>query len=284
MTFAAAVLPQRRSPPRTVLIGAGIVLAIAVLAVLGNAIAPYDPTAFAVRERFSSPSVAHWFGTDEFGRDVFSRVLTGARYSLGIGFGATLISLMLGVPLGLLAAFYRGRVEAAIMRSMDLLIALPPILFGLLVLAVTPPALWKTVCAVGLVYVPILTRLTRSVALGLLQENFVLAARARGEGAVSILAREILPNAWPPIIVESGLRVTFAVLLGSSLSFLGLGAQPPSSEWGLMIAESRQFIDQAPWIGLAPGLCLCVLLVAVNVFGEGLREWLDPRLIGRVRD
>ena len=114
-----------------------------------------------------------------------------------------------------------------------------------------------------------MTRLTRSVALGLLQEDFVQAAHARGEGATSILLREILPNAWPPIIVECGLRMTFAILLGSSLSFLGLGPQPPTSEWGLMIAESRQFIDQAPWMGLAPGLCLCVLLISVNLFGEG---------------
>ncbi len=279
----ALAQPRLLSAPRGLLIGAGIVLTIALLAALGNAIAPYDPTAFAVRERFSPPSGTHWFGTDEFGRDVLSRVVSGAHYSLAIGFGATAISLTLGVPLGLLAAFHRGAFDGIIMRAMDLLIALPPILFGLLVLAVTPPALWKTIAAVGLVYVPILTRLTRSVALGLLQENFVQAARARGEGAVSILVREILPNAWPPIIVESGLRITFAVLLGSSLSFLGLGAQPPSSEWGLMISESRQFIDQAPWIGLAPGLCLCVLLVSVNIFGEGLRAWLDPRLIGRNR-
>jgi peptide/nickel transport system permease protein len=277
-------LERRQAPPRAVLIGAGIVLTIGVLAALGSWIAPYDPTAFAVRERFAPPSVSHWFGTDEFGRDVLSRVLSGAHYSLAMGFGATAISLALGVPLGLLAAFHRRLLEEIIMRAVDLLIALPPILFGLLILAVTPPALWKTIVTVGIVYVPILTRLTRSVALGVLQENFVQAARARAEGAVSILAREVLPNAWPPIIVESGLRVTFAVLLGSSLSFLGLGAQPPSSEWGLMIAESRQFIDQAPWIGLAPGLCLCVLLVAVNVFGEGLREWLDPRLTGRLRD
>jgi peptide/nickel transport system permease protein len=284
MSVVADAIPRRQLPPRAVLIGGSILLAIALLAVFANVLAPYDPTAFAVRERFSPPSATHWFGTDEFGRDVFSRVLTGARYSLAIGFGATAISLVIGVPLGLLAAFYRGRLEALIMRLMDLLIALPPILFGLLVLAVTPPALWKTIAAVGIVYVPILTRLTRSVALGLLQENFVQAARARAESAVSILSREILPNAWPPIIVESGLRVTFAVLLGSSLSFLGLGAQPPSSEWGLMISESRQFIDQAPWIGLAPGLCLCVLLVTVNVFGEGMREWLDPRLIGRIRE
>ena len=254
---------------------------VILLAVIGPWITPYNPFAFAVQLRFSPPSAGHPFGTDEFGRDVFSRVLSGARYSLAIGFGAMAISVAVGVPLGLLAAFHRGFVEAAIMRAVDLLISLPPILLGLLILAVTPPSLWKTIVAVGIVYIPILTRLTRAVALGLLEEDFVQAARARGEGAISILAREILPNAWPPIIVESGLRVTFAILLGSSLSFLGLGPQPPSSEWGLMIAESRQFIDRAPWIGLAPGLCLCALLVAINLFGEGLREQLDPRLRGR---
>lgn len=273
-------LPRVRRPP-ALLLGGAVVAVIVVLAILGPSIAPYNPTAFAVRARFAPPSPAHWFGTDEFGRDVFSRVLAGARYSLIMGFGATAISLVLGVPLGLLAAFHRGLVEEVIMRGVDLLISIPPVLLGLLILAVTPPTLWKTVAAVGLVYIPIMTRLTRSVALGLLEEDFVQAARARGEGVASILAREVLPNAWPPIIVESGLRVTFAILLGSSLSFLGLGPQPPSSEWGLMIAESRQFIDQAPWIGLGPGLSLCVLLIAVNLFGEGLREALDPRLHAR---
>lgn len=266
----------------TLLFGGGTLGAAAILAALGPFIPPYSPTAFAVRLRFSPPSLLHWFGTDEFGRDVFSRVLVGAHFSFAMGFGAMLISLIIGVPLGLLAAFHRGLVEEAVMRTVDLLISLPPILLGLLILAVTPPNLWKTILAVGLVYIPIMTRLTRSVALGLLEEDFVQAAHARGEGAISILLREILPNTWPPIIVECGLRVTFAILLGSSLSFLGLGPQPPSSEWGLMIAESRQFIDQAPWIGLAPGLCLCALLICVNLFGEGLREALDPRLTGHV--
>ena len=275
MTFLAGT-----NRPRTLVLGGGITVAIAALAILGPALTPYNPTAFAVRLRLSPPSLVHWFGTDEFGRDVLSRVIAGAHYSLAMGLGAMLISLLLGVPLGLVAAFHRGVVEEAIMRSVDLLISIPPILLGLLILAVTPPTLWKTIVAVGLVYIPIMTRLTRSVALSLLQEDFVQAAHARGEGAISILAREILPNAWPPIIVECGLRVTFAILLGSSLSFLGLGPQPPSSEWGLMIAESRQFIDQAPWIGLAPGLCLCALLISVNLFGEGLREALDPRLSG----
>jgi peptide/nickel transport system permease protein len=279
---SATTAAQRPRLPPTLVVGGVIVGAIALLAVLGPWIAPFDPQGFSVRERLLPPSSEHWFGTDEFGRDVFSRVLAGAHHSLAMGFGATAISLVLGVPLGLLAALHRGGwVEEAIMRGVDVMISVPPILLGLLILAVTEPSLLKTILAVGVVYVPIMTRVARSVALGLLAEEFVEAARARGEGAFHILAREILPNAWPPIIVETSLRITFAILLGSALSFLGLGPQPPASEWGLMIAESRPFIEQAPWIGLAPGLCLCALLVAVNVVGEGLRDLLDPRLRGR---
>lgn len=256
--------------------GVAALLLIALAAVVCAFVTPYDPTAFAVRLRLAPPSLVHPFGTDEFGRDVLSRVLAGAHLSLAIGFGAMLVSLVVGVPLGLFTAFSRGLMATALLRVADLLISLPPVLLGLLILAVTPPSLWKTIVAVGLVYIPIMLRLVRSVALGLLQEDYVQAARARGESAASILLREVLPNAWPAIIVESGLRVTFAILLGSALSFLGLGPQPPASEWGLMISESRQFLDQAPWIGLAPGLCLCVLLVTVNLVGEGLRVRLDP--------
>ncbi len=273
-------VPRLRTPSALVL-GGALLLLIGLAAIVGIWLTPYDPTAFAVRDRLQPPSALHPFGTDEFGRDVLSRVLAGAHLSLATGFGAMAISLLVGVPLGLIAAFHRGVTEEVIMRSVDLLIALPPVLLGLLVLAVTPPSLWKTIAAVGLVYVPIMVRLTRAVALGLLEEDFVQAARARGEGAPTILWHEILPNAWPPIIVECGLRVTFAILLGSALSFLGLGPQPPASEWGLMIAEGRDFLRQAPWVCLAPGLSLCVLLVSVNLVGEGLRERLDPQLRGR---
>jgi peptide/nickel transport system permease protein len=267
--------------PSILMLGSSLLALIAVAAIVGIWLTPYDPTAFAPRDRLQPPSTLHPFGTDEFGRDVLSRVLAGAHLSLATGFGAMVISLVVGVPLGLFAAFHRGVSEELIMRGVDILISLPPVLLGLLVLAVTPPSLGKTIAAVGLVYVPILVRLTRAVALGLLEEDFVQAARARGEGAVSILWFEILPNAWPPIIVECGLRVTFAILLGSALSFLGLGPQPPASEWGLMIAEGRDFLRQAPWVCLAPGLSLCVLLVTVNLVGEGLREQLDPQLRGR---
>jgi len=273
-------LPRFRLPS-TLLLGGTLLAFIVIAAIVGIWVTPYDPTVFAVRIRLQPPSLLHPFGTDEFGRDVLSRVLAGAHLSLATGFGAMAISLAVGVPLGLIAAFHKGAVQEVIMRSVDLLIALPPVLLGLLVLAVTPPGLFKTIAAVGLVYVPILVRLTRAVALGLLEEDFVQAARARGEGALPILWHEILPNTWPPIIVECGLRVTFAILLGSALSFLGLGPQPPASEWGLMIAEGRDFLTQAPWVCLAPGLCLCVLLVSVNLVGEGLRERLDPHLSGR---
>lgn len=281
MTALAIAAAPRRRLPGILVIGLTVLAIIVLLALIGMWYTPYDPTAFAVRFRLAAPSLPHPFGTDEFGRDVASRVLAGAHLSLAIGFGAMLISLVFGVPLGLLAAFHRGAVEEVIMRAVDLLISLPPILLGLLILAVTPPSTAKTILAVGLVYIPILVRLSRAVALGLLEEDFVQAAFARGEGAIAILWHKILPNAWPPIIVECGLRVTFAILLGSALSFLGLGPQPPSSEWGLMIAESRIFLTQAPWVGLAPGLCLCVLLVSVNLVGEGLREVLDPHLSGR---
>jgi peptide/nickel transport system permease protein len=278
---ATLAMPRRRRLPLTLSFGLVVLGLIVVLGIVGIWYTPFDPTKFAVRFRLSPPSGLHPFGTDEYGRDVLSRVLAGAHLSLAIGFGAMLISLVFGVPLGLLAAFYRGLTEAVIMRAVDLLISLPPILLGLLILAVTPPTVWKTILAVGLVYIPILARLSRAIGLGLLEEDFVQAAFARGEGALPILWHEILPNAWPPIIVECGLRVTFAILLGSALSFLGLGPQPPSSEWGLMIAQSREFLTDAPWIGLAPGFCLCVLLVSVNLVGDGLREVLDPHLSGR---
>lgn len=273
-------LPRSRLPG-SLIVGGAVVVAFIAVALLGPSIAPFPYDQFDVRARFDPPGAAHWLGTDEFGRDVLSRILAGAPYSLMIGFGATALSLAIGMPLGLAAAYYRGFAGELIMRGVDVMISVPPILLGLLILAVTEPSLWKTIVAVGIVYIPIMTRVTRSVGLGLLAEDFVQAARARGERAAYILFSEVLPNAWPPIIVETSLRITFAILLGSALSFLGLGAQPPMSEWGLMIAGSRPFIEQAPWIGLAPGVTLCILLVAINLLGEGLREFLDPRLVDR---
>ena len=257
--------------------GGGIVFLIVVAAILAPLIAPHSPTQMNIIHRLNPPSTTFLFGTDEYGRDVLSRTLYGARLSLAMGFGATLITFLIGVPLGLLAGYVGGKIDGLLLRAMDVLMSFPPIMLGLLILAVTEPALWKTMVAVGVVYVPVVVRLTRSVTIEIAQEEFIQAARARGEGLGYILSREILPNAWPLIIVEASLRVTFAILLAAALSFLGMGAQPPSSDWGLMIAEARPFINQAPWIALAPGIAMCLTVVGVNVMGDGLREILDPR-------
>ena len=264
--------------PRTLVWGAVIVLAIIAIAAAGPYLAPYPYDEMAIMTRLKPPSLAHWFGTDDFGRDVLSRALIGARPTLYMGFGATAFSLLIGVPLGLLAGYRRGRIDEIVMRLSDVLMSFPPILLGLLVLAVTTPALWKAILAVGIVYIPPIVRVTRSVTLELAQEEFILAAQARGDGGWYILFSEILPNAWPPIAVEGSLRVTFAILLGAALSFLGMGAQPPTADWGLMISEARSFVERAPWITLAPGLAMCITVIGINLLGDGLREVLDPRM------
>jgi peptide/nickel transport system permease protein len=256
---------------------ATIVVLLIGVALLAPLIAPYPFDGMSILNRLKPPSAQHWFGTDEYGRDVLSRALYGARLSLIIGFGATLISLLIGVPLGLIAGYKRGRIDEWLMRGADVLMSFPPIMLGLLVLAATTPSLWKATIAVGIVYVPVLVRITRSVTLDLVNEEFIQAAHARGEDMFYILMSEILPNAWPPIIVEASLRITFAILLGAALSFVGMGAQPPSSDWGLMIAEARPFIDRAPWIALAPGVAMCITVIGINLLGDGLREALDPR-------
>ena len=264
--------------PDQLIWGTGIVVLAFLIAIIGPYVAPYPYDQMDITSRMAPPGKFHWMGTDEYGRDVMSRMLTGGRLSLFMGIGATFLSVLIGVPLGLAAGYYRGHLEEVIMRSVDIFMSIPPILLALLILAVTPPTVWKTTVTVGVVYVPVMVRLTRSVALDLVGEEFVLAARARGERPYFIMAFEILPNAWPPIIVEAALRVTFAIMIGAALSFLGLGVQPPSSDWGLMIAEARPFIHSAPWIVLAPGIALSITIIGVNLLGDGLRHMLDPRM------
>jgi len=274
--------PPRRPMSLQLKMGLIITGSIVLLGLLAPWISPHPWDTISMRTRFVPPNATYWFGTDEYGRDVLSRLLMGTRLSLTMGVSATLVSLAVGVPMGLAAGYFRGWIDEALMRLADVLMAVPPIMLGLLVLAVTPPALWKTALAVGFVYIPPIARLARSVTLTLANEEFIQAAKARAESNSYILFREILPNAWPPLIVEASLRVTYAILLGSALSFLGLGAQPPSSDWGLMISEARSFIDRAPWIALAPGFAMCLLVIGINLLGDGARERLDPRLKSRM--
>jgi len=268
----------RRPVPLQLKAGLVIVVTIVLLGLLAPWIAPHPWDTISMRTRFLPPSATYWLGTDEYGRDVLSRLLMGTRLSLAMGVSATFVSLAFGVPIGLAAGYFRGRIDEVLMRSADVLMAIPPIMLGLLVLAVTPPSLWKTAVAVGFVYIPPIARVTRSVTLALANEDFIQAARARAESASYILFREILPNAWPPLIVEASLRVTYAILLGSALSFLGLGAQPPTATWGSMVQVGFQYLELAPWFALAPAAAIFVAVLGFNMLGEGLPsrlDWLD---------
>lgn len=280
VVLAEAARRRRRLPP-ALLIGAAIVLVLLVTAALAQVLAPYPFDQMHIRDRFSPPSLRYFAGTDEYGRDVFSRVLLGSQLSLLLGVTATLISMALGVSLGLLAGYRRGLLDEVIMRIFDLMLAFPPILLVLLVLAITPPSLMKTAVAIGVLSAPPIGRVTRSVTLNLMSGEFMEAARARGERSWYMLWRELLPNVWPVLMVEASLRVVFAVLLGAVLSFLGFGVQPPAADWGLMISEGRAFVEMAPWISLAPGIAMGITVIGISLLGDGLREVLDPRLGGR---
>lgn len=276
----AELAPRRRRLPPALVIGGAIVLVLLLTAAFAQVVAPYPYDEMHIRDRFSPPSLHYLAGTDEYGRDVFSRVLIGSLLSLLLGVTATLISMALGVSLGLLAGFRRGLLDEAIMRTFDLMLAFPPILLVLLVLAITPPSLMKTAIAIGVLSAPPIGRVTRSVTLNLMSGEFMEAARARGERLSYMLWRELLPNVWPVLMVEASLRVVFAVLLGAVLSFLGFGVQPPSADWGLMISEGRAFFELAPWISLAPGIAMGITVIGISLLGDGLREVLDPRLGG----
>ena len=275
----AVALPRRRAPlPRALIVGAVIVIVLLTVATLAQVIAPYPFDQMHVRDRFSPPNLHYLAGTDEYGRDVFSRLLIGSQLSLLLGVIATLISMGIGVPLGMLAGYRRGLVDEVIMRVLDIMMAFPPIMLVLLILAVTPPSLMKTALAIGILSAPPIGRVTRSVTLNLMSGEFMEAAHARGERLHYVLSRELLPNVWPVLMVEASLRVVFAVLLGAVLSFLGFGVQPPAADWGLMISNGRAFVDKAPWISLAPGIAMSITVIGISLLGDGLREVVDPRL------
>jgi len=281
LTEIAAVPPairRFRRVPAALVIGGALVIILVAVAILAQWIAPYPYDQMHIRDRFQPPNLHYLAGTDEYGRDVFSRLLYGSQLSLALGGTATLIAMGIGVPLGLIAGYRRGATDEIIMRTLDVMMAFPPIMLVLLILAVTPPSLVKTAIAIGVLAVAPIARVTRSVTLDLMSGEFIEAARARGERLLYMLSRELLPNVWPILMVEASLRVVFAVLLGAVLSFLGFGVQPPAADWGLMISNGRAFVDTAPWISLAPGIAMSVTVIAISLVGDGLREVLDPKL------
>lgn len=255
-----------------------VVLAILVLtAVFNEALAPYGFNEVDVQARLEPPSPTHPFGTDNLGRDVFSRVILGARVSLLVGIVAVGISLTAGTLFGLVAGFYGGKVDDFVMRGMDVLFAFPAMLMALAVLAILGPGTTNAMIAIGIVYTPIFARITRGSVLSVREDVYVRAARSLGAGDVRLIGLHVLPNVLPPIIVQTTVSLAFAILSEAALAFLGLGTQPPDPSWGRMLSEGRGFIQQAWWIAVFPGLAIFFTVLSFNLLGDALRDALDPR-------
>ncbi|WP_278101382.1 ABC transporter permease [Microbacterium proteolyticum] len=264
------------SNPLTV--AAAVVLAIIVLAaVLAPWIAPYGVNQIDVANALTPPSPAHWFGTDELGRDVFSRVLLAGSTSLTIAVSAVTIALVLGLVLGVVAGYAGGWADAVLMRVVDVMFAFPVLLLALAIIAIFEPGALTTTIAIGVVYTPIFARVARASTLALRSSPFVQVSRTMGTPPASILLRHVLPNIGGPIVVQTSLSLAFAILSEAALSFLGLGIQPPSPSWGGMLFTAQGFLAQAWWMSVFPGAAIFVTALAFNLLGDGLRDGLDPR-------
>lgn len=259
-------------------IGSVIVFLFLILAIFAPLIAPYGINEQSLGERFSAPSAAHWFGTDDFGRDIFSRVVHGARISLWVGFFSVLGSVILGTLLGLIAG-YGGRVlDAVISRLFDILLAFPSILLAIAIVSILGPSLQNALIAIAIINIPTFGRLVRSKVLSIKQEEYVLAAKAVGMSHRRIVLRHILPNSMVPVIVQATLAIGTAIIEAAALGFLGLGAQAPSPEWGKMLADARPYLVQAPWTLFFPGIAIMLTVLGFNLMGDGLRDTLDPKM------
>jgi len=262
---------------RNTAIGSAILIPILFATTVGPLLVPFDPNNLNPALRLAPPSAEHWFGTDAYGRDLFVRTLLGGRISIAMGVFSSGLALLLGVPLGLIAGYFGGKTDELLMRLMDVLMSFPTLLLALLVLISVSQSLWGAVIAVGLVYAPRLARVVRGNALSIKNEEFVKAAKARGESHTYIMFKEIFPNITGPIVVEGSIRAGYGILIATSLSFLGLGAQPPTPDWGFMIAEARNHLHRSPYFLLFPSLFLGLTIIGFNVLGDGLRDVLDVK-------
>ena len=268
---------RRFARRRAALLGVAIVLGFIVLALGAPWIAPLDPIATSWGAIRKAPSAAHWFGTDEIGRDVLSRVIWGTRASLLAGVVSVSISLMLGVPIGLAAGFMGGAVDTVISRITDAFLACPFLILAIALAAFLGPSLSNAMIAIGVSATPIFVRLTRAQVINVKVEDYIEAVRAVGNPPWRIALRHVLPNITAPLIVQATLAIAAAVIAEASLSFLGLGQQPPAPSWGSMLNTAKNYVDNAPWIAIWPGLSIFLLVLAFNLVGDGLRDALDPR-------
>jgi peptide/nickel transport system permease protein len=264
-------------------LGVGLVLLVLLVAVFGSGVAPHSPSRVVLLDRLKPPSASHPFGTDDLGRDLFSRVLAGARISLEVAAIVLSISVVFGTVLGILSGLVGGLVDELIMRTTDLFLAFPALILAAAIAATLGPSLDHTVLALSTVYWPWYTRLVRGQVLTLREREYVLAARVAGASTPGIVFRHLLPNVMPLVIVQASLDVGYAILFTSSLSFLGLGAQPPTPEWGAMMTDARAFLRDFWWYATFPGMALALTVLGFNLLGDGLRDWVDPRLRATLR-
>ncbi len=263
---------------RVLVIGAVLVVAVVASATLASRIAPYSPYDVNIADKLRPPNAAHWFGTDEYGRDVLSRTIHAARISIKVATVAVSVGLVGGTVIGSVAAYFGGALDVALMRLMELLFSFPAILLAIVLMAVLGTNILNAMTAIGIIFIPGFSRLARAATQGVMRQQYVEAAYAIGMSDLRILGREVLPNIATPLIVEAMQAFAYAVILESSLSFLGLGAQPPEPSWGNMLNSGRGFMDQAPWLGVVPGLAMFFGVLGFNLLGDGLRDVLDPRM------
>ena len=256
-----------------------VVIAIyLIVAFLGPFFVPFDPLEPDLPNTLKAPGFEHFFGTDEFGRDIFSRIIMGARISLFVGVATVIISFILGTLLGAAAGFCGGTTDSIIMRIMDIKLSFPDILLAIVVVTILGPGLQNVVLAVGVQSTPMFARMIRSTVLSVKEADYVLAARGLGADNMRILFKHVLPNCMAPMIVLGTLRIGTAIITASGLSFLGLGAQPPTPEWGAMLASGRNYLRAASWVSTIPGLAIMAVVFGFNVLGDGLRDAMDPRM------
>ncbi len=280
-------IPQEKTPiqlamarfshNRIAIFGLIVLILVVLSAVFASSIAPFDPIKRDVRNRLQAPSAEHWLGTDALGRDMLTRIIYGGRLSLWIGFAAVMLSLVVGVPLGLISGYSGGAIDAVIMRIMDLILAFPGIIFAIWLVSMLGAGVNQVILAIAFWNLPTYSRVIRGNVLTIKNVDYVMASRAMGGNYLTVIMKHILPNVIAPIIIISSLSISGAILSGSSLSFLGLGAQPPTPEWGSLLADGRPYIRNAYWLTIFPGVMLTLIVLATNLFGDGLRDALDPR-------
>jgi peptide/nickel transport system permease protein len=265
---------------KTSWVGLGLFLAILLLALLAPWIAPHDPIEQDIFNKLQGPSAAYWLGTDYFGRDILSRILHGARYSLFIGIVATVFAMVVGSVIGILAGYYGGRFDLLVMQTMDILLAFPSLILGLIIVAMLGPSLTNIVVAIALTTIPSFARIARAPTISVKEREFVEAGRALGYSDARLMFGHILPNITPEILVMFSLWTASAIRIEASLAFIGLGLKPPTPTWGGMIREGFENILDSFWLAMAPGLAILIVVFALNLLGDGLRDAIDPKLKG----